>query len=89
MPLCLGRLVACPCWEGRQPLCSALLCCACVCLAAEREGPVTSCCVLCLQCKRVYGGPCKLQLSLDGKRLYVTNSFYSTWDKQFYPNMVR
>ncbi|KFO96658.1 Selenium-binding protein 1, partial [Calypte anna] len=39
--------------------------------------------------KRVYGGPCKLQLSLDGKRLYVTNSFYSTWDKQFYPNLVK
>lgn len=43
----------------------------------------------CLQCKRVYGGPSKLQLSLDGRRLYVTNSFYSTWDKQFYPDVVR
>ncbi|NWR65262.1 SBP1 oxidase, partial [Bucorvus abyssinicus] len=40
-------------------------------------------------CKRVYGGPSKLQLSLDGRRLYVTNSFYSTWDKQFYPDVVR
>ncbi len=28
-----------------------------------------------------------LQLSLDGKRLYVTNSLYSTWDNQFYPGM--
>ena len=28
-----------------------------------------------------------LQLSLDGKRLYVTNSLYSTWDNQFYPNL--
>ncbi|XP_014816305.1 PREDICTED: LOW QUALITY PROTEIN: selenium-binding protein 1-like [Calidris pugnax] len=63
-----------------------------------RGGPVTVCrdeelkCQpepLVIKCKRVYGGPCKLQLSLDGKRLYVTNSFYSTWDKQFYPNMVR
>uniref|UniRef100_A0A8D0FND1 Methanethiol oxidase n=1 Tax=Strix occidentalis caurina TaxID=311401 RepID=A0A8D0FND1_STROC len=44
---------------------------------------------LVVKCKRVYGGPCKMQLSLDGKRLYVTNSFYSTWDKQFYPCMVR
>ena len=26
-----------------------------------------------------------LQLSLDGRRLYVTNSLYSTWDNQFYP----
>ena len=30
-----------------------------------------------------------LQLSLDGKRLYVTNSLYSTWDNQFYPDMAK
>jgi len=29
-----------------------------------------------------------IQLSLDGKRLYVTNSLYSAWDKQFYPDMA-
>ena len=29
-----------------------------------------------------------LQLSLDGKRLYVTNSLYSTWDNQFYPDIA-
>ena len=28
-----------------------------------------------------------LQLSLDGKRLYVTSSLFSPWDKQFYPDM--
>ena len=28
-----------------------------------------------------------LQLSYDGRRLYVTNSLYSTWDNQFYPDM--
>ena len=28
-----------------------------------------------------------LQLSLDGRRLYVTNSLYSTWDNQFYPEL--
>jgi selenium-binding protein 1 len=33
------------------------------------------------------GGPQMLQLSLDGKRLYVTNSLYSTWDDQFYPDL--
>ncbi|NWW75555.1 SBP1 oxidase, partial [Climacteris rufus] len=63
-----------------------------------RGGPVTVCrdeelkCQpdpLVIKCKRVYGGPSKMQLSLDGKRLYVTNSFYSTWDKQFYPTMVK
>ena len=31
------------------------------------------------------GGPQMLQLSLDGKRLYVTNSLFSKWDDQFYP----
>jgi selenium-binding protein 1 len=30
------------------------------------------------------GGPNMLQLSFDGRRLYVTNSLYSTWDNQFY-----
>jgi methanethiol oxidase len=29
-----------------------------------------------------------LQLSLDGRRLYVTNSLYSSWDNQFYPKMA-
>jgi selenium-binding protein 1 len=28
-----------------------------------------------------------LQASLDGKRVYVTNSLYSTWDNQFYPEI--
>lgn len=37
--------------------------------------------------KRVEGGPQKIQLSLDGKRLYVTTSLHSVWDKQFYPEM--
>jgi methanethiol oxidase len=33
------------------------------------------------------GGPNMLQLSYDGRRLYVTNSLYSTWDNQFYPEL--
>jgi selenium-binding protein 1 len=33
------------------------------------------------------GGPQMLQLSLDGRRLYVTNSLYSSWDNQFYPSL--
>ena len=28
-----------------------------------------------------------IQLSLDGKRLYVTTSLFSTWDNQFYPEI--
>jgi selenium-binding protein 1 len=35
------------------------------------------------------GGPQMLQLSLDGKRLYVTSSLYSAWDDQFYPEMAQ
>jgi selenium-binding protein 1 len=33
------------------------------------------------------GGPQMVQLSLDGRRLYVTNSLYSSWDNQFYPGL--
>lgn len=39
--------------------------------------------------KRVYGAPQMMQLSLDGKRLYTTTSLFSSWDKQFYPDMVQ
>jgi selenium-binding protein 1 len=35
------------------------------------------------------GGPQMLQLSLDGRRLYVTSSLYSSWDNQFYPAMAK
>jgi len=34
------------------------------------------------------GGPQMLEISRDGKRVYVTNSLYSTWDDQFYPDGV-
>ena len=37
----------------------------------------------------VAGAPQMLQLSLDGKRLYVTTSLFSPWDKQFYPDMCK
>jgi selenium-binding protein 1 len=33
------------------------------------------------------GGPQMLQNSLDGERVYVSNSLYSTWDNQFYPDL--
>ncbi len=33
------------------------------------------------------GGPQMLQNSLDGDRVYVSNSLYSTWDNQFYPEL--
>jgi selenium-binding protein 1 len=40
-----------------------------------------------LKGKELTGGPQMLQLSLDGKRLYATNSLYSTWDNAFYPDL--
>jgi selenium-binding protein 1 len=39
--------------------------------------------------KKLTGGPQMLQLSLDGRRLYVTNSLFSSWDNQFYPQMAK
>ncbi|XP_067951504.1 methanethiol oxidase-like isoform X1 [Watersipora subatra] len=39
--------------------------------------------------RKLYGGPQMVQLSLDGKRLYLTDSLVSPWDKQFYPDMVK
>jgi len=38
--------------------------------------------------RRLEGGPQMMQLSLDGKRLYVSSSLYSPWDKMFYPEMI-
>ncbi|XP_059168553.1 methanethiol oxidase-like [Physella acuta] len=39
--------------------------------------------------KRLEGAPQMLQLSLDGKRIYVTNSLFSAWDQQFYPEICK
>jgi selenium-binding protein 1 len=33
------------------------------------------------------GGPQMVQASLDGNRVYLTNSLFSTWDNQFYPEL--
>jgi len=35
--------------------------------------------------KRFAGGPQMVEISRDGRRVYWTNSLYSTWDEQFYP----
>ncbi|XP_023301939.2 methanethiol oxidase [Lucilia cuprina] len=48
----------------------------------ERPEPVY------LKGKRLEGGPQMMQLSLDGKRLYVSTSLFSRWDKMFYPKMI-
>src|SRR5260370_19275577 len=42
-----------------------------------------------IQGHKLLGGPQMLQLSLDGKRLYVTNSLFSSWDDQFYPELAK
>jgi len=42
-----------------------------------------------VQGHELLGGPQMIQLSLDGKRLYVTNSLFSHWDQQFYPDMAK
>ena len=35
------------------------------------------------------GGSQMVEVSRDGKRVYVTNSLYSPWDAQFYPDGIR
>ena len=35
------------------------------------------------------GGPQMVELSRDGRRVFFTNSLYSAWDKQFYPEGIR
>ena len=30
-----------------------------------------------------------VEISRDGKRVYVTNSLYQSWDDQFYPDGIR
>src|SRR6266511_2337746 len=38
--------------------------------------------------KAYAGGPQMVEISRDGKRVYWTNSLYSTWDNQFYPQGI-
>ena len=35
------------------------------------------------------GGPQMVEISRDGKRIYVTNSLYASWDAQFYPEGIK
>jgi selenium-binding protein 1 len=35
------------------------------------------------------GGPQMVEVSRDGKRVYLTNALYSSWDAQFYPAGIR
>ena len=39
--------------------------------------------------KTIIGSPQMIQLSLDGKRLYVTTSLFTAWDQQFFPEMCK
>jgi selenium-binding protein 1 len=39
--------------------------------------------------KRLNGGPQMVEISRDGRRVYITNSLYRTWDEQFYPDGIR
>ncbi|MEU7890395.1 selenium-binding protein SBP56-related protein [Microbispora bryophytorum] len=38
--------------------------------------------------ERLAGGPQMVEVSRDGRRVYVTNSLYGAWDDQFYPDGV-
>jgi selenium-binding protein 1 len=38
--------------------------------------------------KPLIGGPQMVEVSRDGKRVYLTNSLYRTWDSQIYPDGI-
>jgi selenium-binding protein 1 len=38
--------------------------------------------------RRLTGGPQMVELSRDGRRVYLTNALYSPWDGQFYPDGI-
>jgi selenium-binding protein 1 len=35
------------------------------------------------------GGPQMVEVSRDGRRVYLTNSLYASWDRQFYPSGIK
>jgi selenium-binding protein 1 len=35
------------------------------------------------------GGPQMVEVSRDGRRVYLSNSLYGAWDEQFYPEGIR
>jgi selenium-binding protein 1 len=37
----------------------------------------------------VNGGPQMVEVSRDGRRIYLTNSLYASWDAQFYPEGIK
>jgi selenium-binding protein 1 len=39
--------------------------------------------------KALNGGPQMVEVSRDGRRVYVTNSLYRAWDEQFYPDGIK
>jgi selenium-binding protein 1 len=39
--------------------------------------------------KPLNGGPQMVELSRDGRRIYLSNSLYASWDAQFYPEGIR
>jgi selenium-binding protein 1 len=39
--------------------------------------------------QKLNGGPQMVEISRDGKRVFVTNSLYRSWDEQFYPDGIR
>ena len=38
---------------------------------------------------RLNGGPQMVEVSRDGRRVYLTNSLYASWDPQFYPDGIQ
>jgi selenium-binding protein 1 len=39
--------------------------------------------------KALNGGPQMVEISRDGRRVYLTNALYTPWDAQFYPDGIK
>jgi selenium-binding protein 1 len=39
--------------------------------------------------RQLSGGPQMVEVSRDGRRVYLTNALYTPWDRQFYPDGIR
>ena len=41
------------------------------------------------EARALNGGPQMIEISRDGRRVYLTNALYTPWDAQFYPDGIR
>jgi hypothetical protein len=55
-------------------------------IGSVRIGGITARAAHPSQARRLTGGPARITVSRDGRRIYVTNALSQTWDARFYPD---